>query len=70
MFVTVRDRQAERAAQLYAETRPPAVPTRASYVALAKLAVRRREGWNGWLNTHLLAKHQLTSCGCGCINCR
>ena len=67
MFVTVRNRQAERTAQLVRETRPP---SRASYVALAKLSVRRRNGWNGWLQATLLRKHALTPCGCGLINCR
>jgi hypothetical protein len=70
VFVTVRNRQAEKAAQLYEAARPPVQPTRASYVAMAKLAVRRKEGWSGWMNTHLLSKHTLSSCGCGLIHCR
>jgi hypothetical protein len=70
VFVTVRNRQAERIAQLVAETSPPSVPTTRSYVALAKLSIRRKSGWNGWLQSTLLRKHALTDCGCGLINCR
>ena len=69
MFVTVRNRQAERIAQLVAETASPMVTNR-SWVALAKLSIRRRSGWNGWLQSTLLRKHDLTDCGCGLINCR
>ena len=67
MFVTVRNRHAERLEALVTEPRPP---SRASYVAIAKLSVRRKNGWNGWLQHTLLAKHTLTACGCGLINCR
>ena len=69
MFVTVRNRQAERIAQLVAETSIPTVSMR-SYVALAKLSVRRKNGWSGWLQSTLLRKHALSACGCGLINCR
>lgn len=69
MFVTVRNRQAERIAQLLAETAMPLISTR-SYVGLAKLSIRRKSGWNGWLQSTLLRKHALTDCGCGLINCR
>jgi hypothetical protein len=69
VFVTVRNRQAERIAQLLAETAMPLISTR-SYVGLAKLSIRRKSGWNGWLQSTLLRKHALTDCGCGLINCR
>ncbi len=69
MFVTVRNRQAERIAQLFAETAMPMISTR-SFVGLAKLSIRRKNGWNGWLQSTLLRKHDLTDCGCGLINCR
>ena len=69
MFVTVRNRHAERVAMFVEESRS-AEPTRASYVALAKLAVRRKNGWQGWLQSVLLRKHTLTDCDCGLINCR
>jgi hypothetical protein len=39
-------------------------------VAAVKLLVRRRGSFHGWLQTHLLSQHELTSCGCGLINCR
>ena len=73
MFVTVRNRQAERIAQLFAETastRSPAMISTRSYVGLAKLSISRKSGWTGWLQSTLLRKHALTDCGCGLINCR
>ncbi|MBL0217119.1 MAG: hypothetical protein IPQ07_25000 [Myxococcales bacterium] len=55
--------------------RPPLVgnpvqEVRRAGVAAAKLFVRRRSSFHGWLQTTLLRKHALTSCGCGLINCR
>ena len=48
----------------------PVVELRRAGVAAAKLCVRRRSSFHGWLQTVLLRKHELTSCGCGLINCR
>jgi len=58
-----------------AAIRPPIVGDRAlelrrAGVAAAKLVIRRRSSFHGWLQTTLLHKHALTSCGCGLINCR
>lgn len=56
-------------------TRAPIVGDRArelrrAAVAAAKVSIGRRSGFHGWLQTALLRKHALTSCGCGLINCR
>ena len=58
-----------------AAVRPPIVGDRVrelrrAGIATAKLLVRRRSGFHGWLQTTLLRKHALTSCGCGLISCR
>jgi hypothetical protein len=55
--------------------RPPLVgdpvrEQRRAGVAAAKLFVRRRSGFHGWMQVVLLRKHELTSCGCGLIHCR
>jgi len=55
--------------------RPPLVgdhvrELRRAGVAAAKLYVRRRSSFHGWLQGVLLRKHALTSCSCGLINCR
>jgi len=39
-------------------------------VALAKLLVRRKTCFHGWLQTAALARYELTNCSCGLINCR
>ncbi len=48
----------------------PVREQRRAGIAAAKLCVRRRASFHGWLQTALLRKHELTSCGCGLINCR
>jgi hypothetical protein len=48
----------------------PARERRRAAVALAKLSIRRRSNFHGWLQTALLRKHALTSCCCGLVNCR
>ena len=47
----------------------PARELRRAGIAAAKLCVRRRYSFHGWLQTALLRKHALTSCGCGLISC-
>jgi len=64
-----------RAVRLPAALRAPIVGNpmlelRRSGVSAANHAVRRRSGFHGWLQTTLLSKHALSSCGCGLINCR
>jgi hypothetical protein len=58
-----------------AAIRPPLVGNRVvelrrAGVSAANQAMRRRSGFHGWLQTTLLQKHALTSCGCGLINCQ
>ncbi len=48
----------------------PVVELRRAGVATARKLVRRQSNFHGWLQTSLLHKHALTSCGCGLINCR
>ena len=48
----------------------PAREYRREMVALSKLLVRRKTSFHGWLETRALARHELTSCSCGLINCR
>ena len=48
----------------------PAQEMRRAGVAAVKLLVRRRGSFHGWLQGVLLTRHELTSCGCGLINCR
>ena len=48
----------------------PAREYRREMVALSKLLVRRKTSFHGWLQTTTLGKLELTSCGCGLINCR
>lgn len=60
---------------LPAAIRPPIVgdrmvELRRAGISAVHLIVRRRSGFNGWLQTTLLQRHALTSCGCGLINCR
>lgn len=57
------------------DIRPPLVGNRAvelrrAGVAAANQLLRRRSNFHGWLETTLLHRHALTSCGCGLINCR
>jgi hypothetical protein len=48
----------------------PALEIRRAGVAAAKLMVRRRGSFHGWLQGVLLSRHALTSCSCGLIHCR
>jgi hypothetical protein len=48
----------------------PVRELRRAGIAAAKLSVRRRYSFHGWLQTALLRKHVLSRCGCGLINCR
>jgi hypothetical protein len=55
--------------------RPPIVGNRVvelrrAGVSTANQLIRRRSDFHGWLQTTLLQKHALTSCGCGLINCQ
>ena len=43
---------------------------RREMVAHAKTLVRRKTSFVGWLDCWALARHELTRCGCGLINCR
>jgi len=64
-----------RAALSHAAIRPPIVGNpmlelRRAGVSAVNRLIRRRSDFHGWLQTTLLQKHALTSCGCGLINCR
>jgi hypothetical protein len=48
----------------------PGKELRLAGIAAARVVVSRRSSFHGWLQTALLRKHALTSCGCGLINCR
>jgi hypothetical protein len=48
----------------------PTRELRRAGIDAAKLLVRRRGNFMGWLNMALLERHELTRCGCGLIHCR
>ena len=48
----------------------PAREQRRAGIAAAKMLIRRRAGFHGWMQLMLLRQHPLTRCGCGLIHCR